>query len=217
MAALLPLILRFPPMVRASEGAVFAIPILPSATIRTRSVFLVLNDMFWKSGVNFAPEISIEDMLEARGPARIDATFEFVSSPSKSAWMTIFSEAVIPVAPSMKDRSVTWIDWVMRRPVTRLPSMVMVLALDAWTFIKSLSPIDKLSVGAVFEIPDGNEPVVWIPWAWIFEFTSMGTSASASRVIRLPTVKPLSPILKPSKYPYPLAWSRLDVPAVSSI
>ena len=85
MAALLPLILRFPPMVRASEGAVFAIPILPSAAIRTRSVFLVLNVMFWKSGVNLAPEISMEDMLEPRGPARIDATFEFVSPPSKSA------------------------------------------------------------------------------------------------------------------------------------
>ena len=34
-------------------------------------------------------------------------------------------------------------------------------------------------------------------------------AASASNVMRLPTVRPASPILKPSKKPYPLACNKL--------
>ena len=37
----------------------------------------------------------------------------------------------------------------------------------------------------------------------------MGIAASASSVMRLPTVSPLSPILRPSKKPYPFACKTL--------
>ena len=141
----------------------------------------------------------MELTFDAVGPDLSTSTFDVLSPPNLSAWITKFE----------LEKTISVVKFV----VAVLPKTRRVFT--AVVFANIFVPIASVSVGARFETPDGAVPVVRNAFIWTFPAIVTGVAAVASNTRRLPARKPVDPRMRPLAYTLPFAYTTFEV--VSSI
>src|SRR6056300_1230354 len=143
------------------------------------------NVLVLKSG----PTASNVSAIEVYGPDLRTSTFDVLSPPNLSAWTTRFE----------LEKTIS----VVRFVVAVLPKILRVFT--AVVFANIFAPMESVSAGDRFEIPDGAFPFVRRAFIWTLPLMVTGVSEVASNTRRLPALIPVDPSMRPLAYTLPSA------------